>query len=85
MYLRLLQAAGIARAAPWSVRPLAPAELGRLVPAGALHPWAARLPDDSVRARRAVHVQLLAPGAQVVYNSGFRCRSTTVSCGQGAG
>jgi hypothetical protein len=71
MYLRLLQAAGIAQAAPWSVRPLAAAEIARLVPADARHPWAARLRPDSARARRRTHVRLLAPGAQVVYNSGF--------------
>lgn len=69
MYLRVLQVAGVAPVVPWSIRPLDPAQLARLVPADARHPWVARLHADTTS--RHVHVQALWPGAQVVYNSGF--------------
>ncbi len=70
MYLRMLQVAGIARPTPWSLRPLGPAEAARLIPAGARHPWAARAQFGDTAAR-GVRFRVLAPGAHLVYNSGF--------------
>lgn len=70
MYLRVLQVAGVARDVPWSLRPLGPEELGRLVPDGARHPWAARARFADPRAHGETF-EVLAPGAQLVYNSGF--------------
>jgi hypothetical protein len=69
MYLRVLQVAGVARGEPWTLRPLAPASLRALVPDSARHPWSARARFGDPRAR--AHLQLLPPGAQLVYNSGF--------------
>jgi hypothetical protein len=69
MYLRVLQVAGVARGEPWTLRPLTPASLRALVPDSARHPWSARARFGDPRAR--AHLQLLPPGAQLVYNSGF--------------
>lgn len=66
-YLRLLQVAGIVRSGPVSLRPFAAAELARLVPDSASHPWMAR----TRRSRGPAAFSVLAPGVQAVYNSGF--------------
>jgi hypothetical protein len=45
-YLRLLQVAGRAAPMPWSIRPLSPRQVERLLAVGPDHPWAGELPDD---------------------------------------
>jgi hypothetical protein len=68
-YLRVLQVAGVAPLYPWSLRAFSPQEVDRLVPAGAGHPWAARLPPaDSGGGAR---LRLLRPAVRGVYNTAF--------------
>ena len=69
MYLRVLQVAGVARSTPWSLRPLDGAQSRGLPPDTARHPWAARARFGDPRARASF--ELLAPGVQAVYNSGY--------------
>jgi hypothetical protein len=67
-YLRVLQVAGEAPLYPWTIRGFSPAEVDRLVPDSADHPWAARLAPraDSASARE---LRLLRPSAGAVFNS----------------
>jgi hypothetical protein len=68
-YLRLLQVAGVAPLYPWSLRAFSPAEIDRLTPGSAAHPWAARLPPaDSAHGLRG---GLLRPSLRAFYNTGF--------------
>lgn len=69
-YLRLLQVAGDAPLYPWSIHGFSPAEVDRLVPDSAGHPWSARLPARPDTARVPA-LRLVRPGASVVFNSAF--------------
>lgn len=69
-YLRVLQVAGVAPLYPWSIRGFSPAEVDRLLPDTAAHPWRDRLPPaDSAGAR--VRVRTVRPQAGLVFNSAF--------------
>jgi hypothetical protein len=70
-YLRVLQVSGQAPLYPWSIRAFSPAEVDRLVPDSATHPWAARLPAADSAAARGPHLQMLRPGLQALYNTAF--------------
>lgn len=69
-YLRLLQVAGEAPLYPWSIRGLSPAEVDRLVPDSAGHPWAARLAPRADSAHVPA-LRLVRPGMRLVFNSAF--------------
>jgi len=69
-YLRVLQVAGAAPLYPWSIRGFSPAQVDRLLPDSAAHPWRARLPPaDS--APGLVRLRLVRPQAGVTFNSAF--------------
>lgn len=68
-YLRVTQLTGRSPLYPWSIRGFSPKEVDRIAPSGE-HPWAKRYAisraDSGVRG-----LQLIAPAANVVVNSGF--------------
>ncbi|MBW3571346.1 MAG: capsule assembly Wzi family protein [Gemmatimonadetes bacterium] len=69
-YLRVLQVAGAAPLYPWSIRGFSPAEVDRLLPDTAAHPWRDRLPSaDS--APGTLRVRGVRPQAGLTYNSAF--------------
>lgn len=72
-YLRVLQVSGQAPLYPWSIRAFSPAEVDRLVPDSAAHPWAARLAPaaDSAAAKGGPQLQMLRPGLQAIYNTAY--------------
>ena len=83
-YLRVLQVIGEAPAYPWSIRGFSPAEVDRLVPDSAGHPWAARLPPaDS--AAPAPALRLVRPAAGAVFNSAFPAGSNDGAVWAGRG
>jgi hypothetical protein len=68
-YLRLLQVMGRVPLYPWSIRGFSPAELDRLVPAEADHPWSARASAPSPAGTATLRG--VRPAVDVVYNSAF--------------
>lgn len=69
-YLRLLQIDGKGDLYPWSVRSFSAAEVERLLPRDAAHPWAGRYdlqPDTSGGFR----LEMIRPRGQLIYNSAF--------------
>lgn len=69
-YLRVLQVAGKAPQYPWGIRGFSPAEVDRLLPDTAAHPWRGRLPPaDSAPA--GVRVRAVRPQAGLTFNSAF--------------
>lgn len=69
-YLRVLQVAGAAPLYPWSIRGFSPAEVERLLPDTAAHPWRDRfLPADS--APETVRISPVRPQAGLTFNSTF--------------
>jgi len=68
-YLRVLQITGHAPLHPWSVRAFSPAEIDRLGGGGGNHPWAGRY--GFLGERRSVGLEIFAPRAAAVFNSGF--------------
>jgi hypothetical protein len=69
-YLRVLQVAGAAPLYPWGIRSFSPAEVDRLLPDTALHPWRDRLPPaDSAPGR--VRARWVRPHAGLTFNSAF--------------
>jgi hypothetical protein len=67
-YLRVLQVSGGAGMYPWSVRGLSPAEVDRVLPADAEHPWGRirRLQRDTAGERRS---PLVRPQLRLLFNS----------------
>lgn len=69
-YLRVLQVAGAAPLYPWTIRGFSPAEVDRLLPDTAAHPWRGRLPPaDS--APGMLRVRGVRPQAGLTFNSAF--------------
>lgn len=67
-YLRVLQVAGAVPQYPWGIRGFSPAEVDRLIPDSAAHPWADRFPPaDS----GTVRVRPVRPQAGLIFNSAF--------------
>lgn len=69
-YLRVLQVAGRAPQYPWGIRGFSPAEVDRLLPDTAAHPWRERLPPADP-APRGVRVRAVRPQAGLTFNSAF--------------
>jgi len=70
-YLRILQLAGESPLYPWAVRGFSPQEVDRLAPRDTLHPWAASLPAPAAEPHRGLHLAVLRPELQFIYNTGF--------------
>ncbi|HEX6373477.1 MAG TPA: capsule assembly Wzi family protein [Longimicrobium sp.] len=69
-YLRVLQVYGAAPVYPWTIRGFSPAEVDRLLPDTAAHPWRVRLPPaDS--AAPTVRIAAVRPQAGLTFNSAF--------------
>jgi hypothetical protein len=69
-YLRVLQVAGAAPLYPWGIRGFSPAEVDRLLPDTAAHPWRDRLPPAN-SAPGTVRVRVVRPQAGLTFNSAF--------------
>jgi hypothetical protein len=69
-YLRVLQVAGAAPLYPWGIRGFSPAEVDRLLPDTALHPWKDRLPPADT-APGQVRFRWVRPQAGLTFNSAF--------------
>lgn len=69
-YLRMLQVTGDAERYPWSIRAFSPRDLSRLAPAESAHPWAARF-AFTPSAEPGLHLAMVRPAAEMIYNSAF--------------
>jgi hypothetical protein len=69
-YLRVLQVAGAAPLYPWGIRAFSPAEVDRLLPDTARHPWRDRMPPADTAPGR-VRARWVRPQAGLVFNSAF--------------
>ena len=69
-YLRYLQVMDRASAHPWSVRPLSPIQIDRLLEKGEGHPWQQRYKLAPPH-RRSIEVGAIGPEATVRFNSAF--------------
>lgn len=69
-YLRLLQVSGKAPLYPWSLRSFSVGEIDRLAPTDESHPWARRY-DFSLAAGDGPELHLIAPKADILFNSAF--------------
>jgi hypothetical protein len=71
-YLRVLQIAGRTESTyPWSIRSFSPREIDILAAADTAHPWAHRYKLERGGAGERAGVSLIAPRAEVMYNSAF--------------
>jgi hypothetical protein len=67
-YLRILQIAGVVPHGPWSLRPLSPLMLDRLVSSPGVHPWHEQY---EVPVAEAATLYVLPLRAESFYNTGF--------------
>jgi hypothetical protein len=69
-YLRYLQTLGKSKPSVWSIRPLSPTQLDKLMPSDSLHPWGQRYDFSTVK-RSGLTYDFVRPTTGVIANTAF--------------
>lgn len=69
-YLRVLQISGSTQLYPWSIRAFSPKELGELLPADTIHPWAAHY-DFAPDTAGTLAWDWISPSVRLALNTAF--------------
>lgn len=69
-YLRYLETLGKSRPAVWSIRPMSPVQLDKLMPADSVHPWGRRY-ELTARNGKGFTYELVGPTTGVIANTAY--------------